>query len=522
MYSVLYEEDTPQNEPVERQDRPWLSMQEQAKELKTIRERVIARRKYPVIDSEGALQRSILAYWIYGQEFIKDGMRHIIGADIKYHRNKKEGRGDLLSWRKKPGYTLFQDDGREEIAYHDSRIRLENVDHVSDQIHAAREDMGIHPSEKDWARSRSHPRHLLNFPQEILNMILGYALILDEDVGCLAPHALTCNRPGLHYQEACYKIGHVIHTGTIQKKSPPFDTYRNRLFEGGQQSLKISKLSDEHGSYVQLQRILRPVVDASCLRACKIFNGIGSEILFRQNTFTFDVDKYYLRAAKRDQMRSSVLMLDREGPFSDLDATKPGRPRGSDGVKRPYKDWQLEVMEAVSQVKQRVSDRELKDWAYNDPFLRFLFVIGPKNAALIKTLQFSGTIRTHACNPARRGCKNCEVGFLHHFVVYLQFIRELCTGLETLVLNIAPDSHGHLWSNHELRWYRFQRVLTPVFEMDIRKLETVKTLVLCTPRYLTEPADRVPRYLPMSFPAAVETCQWFEDRAKGWASKKKV
>lgn len=342
-------------------------------------------------------------------------------------------------------------------------------------------------------------------------------------MGSIAPRAITSNA-NFDYQEAHYQIARPPYPGPVRKDvprngyrvyafaekyHPAIGMFGDTFFERGAQSIKKSEFSHESGPYIRIQNILRPMIDASCLRVCKAFHGYGTEMLYRHNTFTSDISTY--RNTKK------YMMYDQDGPRSSSTVLKPDRHIESVGVIQPYNEWLIEVEDVVSQLKRSVSDKDLAGWAYQDPFVRFLFNIGPENAKLIKNLQFSGNMKTHRCNPANDRHRNCGEGFMLNFLIYLQFIHELCPHLEKLVLNIAPDVHLRYQDKEWLRWSSFQENLTPFLKTHIRKLQTVKTLVLCT-RNEAKPTEENDLYEPMKFPLAVETCKWFEDRAKGWAS----
>lgn len=344
---------------------------------------------------------------------------------------------------------------------------------------------------------------------EILDLIFAHTLVLRADIGSLSPRAITSNLSE-GYQEACYEITRSAFFGPVDPPKPLIDRHNSVAFERGPQFIKKTQLSDESGLYIQLQRVSRRVVDATCLRACKKLHGFGSEMLYRQNTFTFHISDCH-----SGRETGEFLMFDQEGTRMDLNIIKPGIAIGSYGAKFPYRDWLNEVEEVVSQAEQQVSSKELKGWAYYDPFIRFLFVIGPQNAALIKTLQFGGSLKTHYCQATDQRCDNCGEDFLHHFMIYLQFIRKFCTGLEKLVLNICPDPLVAFDWNQNLGFHLFEIALTPFLKMHLRKLSTVKSLILGTV-YDQDPDAETGMVLiePMRFAAAVETCQWFEARAK--------
>ncbi|KAM0145934.1 hypothetical protein ACHAQE_011002 [Botrytis cinerea] len=484
----------------------------------TQKEQLRASTEYPDLTPQDALQKRVLARWIHKQWFMKDGMRHIICRDIEYHHYKAQPRlwKNLLRWRSTTDVQNYVD-------YWEYPVSLKEVDRVSKEARVAREEIGIHPSEGGWNLPRSHPRHLLNFPQEILDKIIGHNLIVGEDMGSLAPRPMTSNKNS-DYQEAYYQIARPPYPGPVtqelpcngyrvyafaEKYRPSIGMSGDTFFERGTQAIQKSELNDEAGPYIQMRNILRPMIDASCLRACKVFNGYGTEMLYRHNNFTFVIPTY--------RYPRTFMMYDQDGPRSSSTTPKPDRHIDTVGALQPYREWLAEVKNVVSQVKQSVSDKDLAGWAYQDPFVRFLYAIGPENAKLIKTLQFSGTLKSHHCGPENTRHRNCGEGFMLNFLIYLQFIRELCPRLEKLVLNIAPDVHRRYDKNEALRWSSFRQTITPLLETHLRKLETVKTLVLCT-RNEEKPTEQNHLYEPMKFPLAVETCKWFEDRARVRAS----
>ncbi|KAF4633911.1 hypothetical protein G7Y89_g4205 [Cudoniella acicularis] len=57
---------------------------------------------------------------------------------------------------------------------------------------------------------------------------------------------------------------------------------------------------------------------------------------------------------------------------------------------------------------------KLRGWAYYDPFLRFLYTIGPANAAMLKSLIFSGTVKLHTCDEDH--CKRCDLDLVPSLV----------------------------------------------------------------------------------------------------------
>jgi len=149
-------------------------------------------------------------------------------------------------------------------------------------------------------------------------------------------------------------------------------------------------------------------------------------------------------------------------------------------------------------------------WIYFDTFLRFLYDIGPANAARIRYLTFSGPIVTHRC--ASDACVEGQCpkdDLVTCLAIYVPFIVKFCTSLRKLTLNIYPDdyntaAHSVLTSeiiNREerLMWVLKNRV------MAIDSLEELEIL---------EPGDTYMTYsILMPSELGSEVVAWFKSRA---------
>lgn len=342
---------------------------------------------------------------------------------------------------------------------------------------------------------------------EILVKIIAYTVIVKDDVGTLSPQTITSNICGC-YQEAEYRIFHPDIINLYQGRGSCIKLVvglRNRIFELGSQNLKKLEIQDEEGVYTRLQRVLRRVIDASCLRVCKLIYYLGSEMLYRQNDFTFDLT-YFRKYLGPQRITASSLMLDKQGPRQDLVTRKPILRPGY----KSYKIWLQKVKNVIEQVQQPFSIRELKGWAHEDHFIRFLYTIRPRNAALIKTLQFWGTVTSHDFHRQKDNCKSCHDSFFRDIFLYIEFINEFCKGVEKIVLNINTNAP---WSNSEALSVEEKNTLNPLIP-HLKKLKTVKTLVLCI-----SDGTKGSEFITMKSSLAVDTCKWFQDRARGWESK---
>jgi hypothetical protein len=147
------------------------------------------------------------------------------------------------------------------------------------------------------------------------------------------------------------------------------------------------------------------------------------------------------------------------------------------GSYRPHslmEDSQGEIRDAIWHIKARSHLTELHGWAYHDTFLRFLHTIGPKNAAKLKTLKFNGTVKIHSCELQ---CRKCPEDLVSSLRIYVPFIKELCTGVEKLVIYAEKDyifaSHPQVDPESLKDW---EHALLPLLENEIRQISSLKVL----------------------------------------------
>jgi hypothetical protein len=181
----------------------------------------------------------------------------------------------------------------------------------------------------------------------------------------------------------------VVSTNWKKVYSPPaFEaTSRNHTEKDPAEIFRFD-LKDDKGPYTLFRELRRPTIDATLLRTCKTFLGIGSKILYGQNKFNFEIKvikgvgappTFYGRPRGEENGEGKV--EHRPSPF---------KPRPS--------NWWEEISERISQIKRQDDITSIKGWIYYDLFLRFLYKIGPRNAALLQNLKFSGIVRLHSCN----------------------------------------------------------------------------------------------------------------------------
>ncbi|CAG8981363.1 hypothetical protein HYALB_00013787 [Hymenoscyphus albidus] len=237
---------------------------------------------------------------------------------------------------------------------------------------------------------------------------------------------------------AKYKIKGVFFTDTIGRRcvfGPDVIHYKYKTHHGHDPELKIYaekghtlqneipeyanvRRHDEKGTYFEKRLIKRFTIDATCLRTCKKLYEEGSGILYGGNIFRFEMANSLFTYSSRPVVGSS-------GVIFHTSATKPG-PESIRGV----------VKDGMSRIPHNHPWRMLPGWLFYDPFLRFLYTIRPRNAALIKHLEFDGIVKGHTCV----NCKCCDHDLIRSMRIYVNFMARFCTGLIKLNILACSDS----------------------------------------------------------------------------------
>ncbi|CAG8949943.1 hypothetical protein HYFRA_00004274 [Hymenoscyphus fraxineus] len=257
-----------------------------------------------------------------------------------------------------------------------------------------------------WNLPVDHCRHILNFPAEILRMILQCLLTLDKGE-TITPEIIRGTSKRIYAGcKATYKTSHHAQYST---------------------QYIYSQRYDNDGEYLEIQALLgRLSIDATCLRACRIFYEIGSPVLYGLNTFKFKMANVHGLNAPAFLVEPSSGILLHPNP------NKPGRDR-----------LLGEVKEAIKQIEYRRPLRMLSGWVYYDPFLRFLHAIGPRNASLITHLAFTGVAKLHTCEFGPHvplpGCFLCSDDLIRSGRFYTNFITKFCSRLFQLTLIPKKD-----------------------------------------------------------------------------------
>ncbi|KAF7891039.1 uncharacterized protein EAF02_001364 [Botrytis sinoallii] len=404
-----------------------------------------AQRDYPNESSEIALAKYTIGNLIRDIEFEKSGSRFVFDPNIRLYYDKQQRRGELVTF-------FFNSEYRKAP-------RLNEVDRTSNLLLRCRQSLCLDPGDS-WNLPISHPRHILKFPKEIISRILNFILVLEEEQGSLVPDAITCNlNSQFLYRKPDYSVHYSEYIGPICQTDPwLYSQYSIRfrrkthsfckLETGSQTLLKMNHLVDDR------------FIDASCLR---VFG--------------------------------SACMVDESNPRKRNQYAKFRTP---DPSLLSLSDWNNEIGKGISQIKDP-SSVDRMSWLYYDPFLRFLHSIGLKNAAFLKTLQFTGIARTYTSHLPRDHIAALPSDDIRPILqLYVKFINQLCPGIQQITLNIHPEERGD---------GNLEKDLSLLLGDHIRELKTVKTLIL-----RTADSSQSEKYVSMKFPLATETMQWFTDR----------
>ncbi|KAF7899513.1 hypothetical protein EAF00_003849 [Botryotinia globosa] len=385
---------------------------------------------------------------------MKDGCRNYLSQSMAYYTVTPM----LRYFHDKADYpgskTYLTQIGHQKLTFRSSFYPgafrpLKDVDRISDDIEKIRRLLGTHKSQPGWNRPRTHRFHLLNFPK-------GGAFVTPTVVNS------NCSES---YSEADFRISF--------PESPYYNEYKS--FESGLGVTLRENVGPRPGfpdsaPYVELTRVLRPIIDATCFRTCKQIWDLGSQILYADNAYSFKM--------KGDGMKlydSPPSLLSEDGNYHWPNPDKPILSHeGISDDSALARQYNSKIKHVMNQIERGVPVLKLKGWAYYDPFLRFLYTIGPQSRASIRTLRFTGAPKTHVREA--QGCHCHGVDLLHNLRTYIPFINKFCTSVIKLVLDMDMDVCATM-SSLENAVRSFDEVLIP-FLSELEKLQKVRTLVM--------------------------------------------
>ncbi|KAF4633912.1 hypothetical protein G7Y89_g4206 [Cudoniella acicularis] len=410
-----------------------------------------AKEEYPDDDVRTAINKYIknrkLENYFY---FDGDNNRHVYGRDIDYYFHKGySGR----KWEQKS-----ISNGRLFMLRNPTLKNIDRPRWYEDRMVVA------HQSEKRWRLPKSHNRHFSKFPQEIQDLIFEFALTTPK------PNAICTSMVRCNWKRTF--------------SEPSFD-----ILVDGQPAPNVvgykvvSKRADKDGPYDVTYKILRALMDASCLRVCKKINEVGSKMLYGKNTFHFNMTKVSVESCPPSLVDDEIVDPDPEQPS--------------------YRAAKAQILpQAIADVRNQVYPRELHGWVYYDQFLRFLHAIGPKNAALLKSLQFSGTVKFHECWMYEDCWRRCVQDLASSLGLYIPFIVQLCPAVEKIEIWASKDVK--YWNNPQPRKegkpHDECEALRPILEEEIRQIESLAEL-----KVLWDDGNQILE--------AQDTVEWIRERA---------
>ncbi|TGO33236.1 hypothetical protein BHYA_0258g00030 [Botrytis hyacinthi] len=412
-----------------------------------------------------ALEKYAKKHWIEGRYFWKDNFRYVCGSDIQYFTATI------------PRYERKTRPQRRTYHVAKNTPTLAMIDQPKKK---GLQRLVAHQSESEWALPQDHDRHLLKFPQEIIDMISRCVLTIED-------HTIT---PDV----------------TTSDWAQRFKSHKTYTLDG-EQSLK-SELSfdivithpckDQEGTYFEFRKVYRPRIDATLLRVCKSFRDNATKLLYKENVFHFTtmdwsatgspiswIDHENARArdipefemiTQRPLQEVSLLLtrLHETGPFESFE---PDSFAVNDAIR------------FIESSGTPVLEDCWSAYSYHDHFFRFLKAIGKERAGMLKTLKFTGTVILHVCEgsgsthaPNSLKQSLCSKDLVDTLRLYIPIINRFCTGLERLVIEVQKDPDPDLQLLFDLGFLDSgssvlqQQYIASLLEGELRKLKTVKIL----------------------------------------------
>ncbi|KAG9230722.1 hypothetical protein BJ875DRAFT_545950 [Amylocarpus encephaloides] len=375
-----------------------------------------------------------------------------------------KARQEPTNWNKrsfafKSFYWVMRNRAYYELKY---PITLNGVDKPASKGYRTVTD---HPSEHGWALHRNHPRHLLNFPLDILYMILSFTTTAPNPASLSPFTAIANQKCGMllfdHYTATWLfpncKINNLPHLGEVY-------SWRKRC--------------DAHGSYFIQRKVRTPALDGTILRTCKVLDDIGSPIMYGYNNFSFKMVR------KHDHNCRWHLIN--------------GKPYRPDPRKPQAANWVGEIKEGLNQIQHNRPITMLQGWLYFDPFLRWLHSIGMQRAQSVRHLTFNGMVKIHRCQESPCG-GNCDDDLVLSIHLYFPFIRTFFTDLRKITIVFEHD-YMFLRNPHPLRPDQpatSEEALRRLYQKSLSKIPSLRQLEILE----TWNDDGRPSSFATSFPA---------------------
>lgn len=379
-----------------------------------------------------------------------------------------------------------------------------------------------HPSERGWNRQPGHRYHYLSFPEgkktpcpmlaimlillpEIQEMIMRFVVTLNVEghkQSMIIPSVVTCNWKGEYCGVGYHTVGlrEDFYGCNTTEFLPPMGFFQQH---------------DEHGSYQLIASITKATIDATICRV-SCFDKMATKMLYSENMICFGINGVNHRRMCPPSMLQDGNLYEPSAwkPYEDSD-----RNRSLTTNHGEQKTWEEYIEYCIDQLKASKMNGEiplLEGWMYYDPFLRFIFTIGPKKAALIKKICIKGNLKKHSCG--RGTCSSrCTEDIAKCIKLYIPFFQACLPSLEHLVILASGDRvrEEHWDHDEQVEAARNQfpgapgvieRAFRPLLEGDLRLVQSLKVIEML------DVGDEQRKGLRAPWEWAKDSIEWFANR----------
>ncbi|KAF8850566.1 hypothetical protein BDZ45DRAFT_751568 [Acephala macrosclerotiorum] len=138
-----------------------------------------------------------------------------------------------------------------------------------------------HPSEKGWNLPQNHPRHLLNFPKEIQQLIFFYAITVRK------PYAVRASTVYSNWKTELRDIMYHRVNVRFRHDYSRCNRYIWSYPVPDPNYVSIGKSRDSRGTYTTLTLVARLEINSTFLRSSKYMYDMCNKMLYGDNDFHF-------------------------------------------------------------------------------------------------------------------------------------------------------------------------------------------------------------------------------------------
>lgn len=323
----------------------------------------------------------------------------------------------------------------------------------------------------DWNLPQNHPRHILSFPTgklhsfylemicfqnkitnivvDILDRIMEFVMIACENT--VVPFTITSSSMPCHERP-----DYMLYPFRTHGKS----LISNRFCNSGY-GLNNRWCYNREGPCRKWDQSTYPILNISYLKVCKSFKYIGSKLFYGQNTLEFATGNLVCADSPAGLIAERGIKY---YPWLRQPIYGPGNTRG----------WVRSVNKVISCIKTQSNLKDLPAWAWCDPFVRFLFTIGPDNSAELQRLNFSGQVKSYS---SIRYTDRHE-DFVQSMRIYIYIINILCPKVWKVTLVAWGENDKLIDENDGKCLTDFEKSLAMFLETEFRDLRYVREVAV--------------------------------------------